>query len=139
MPGGFGPRFAVEAGFLILLAVGAGLADLRPALIVAIMAGAWLLVSLLEWAIWRGQAGAAAPRPAAAPAEPEPESQPEREWPAEESAPEPEPADYPLRVDAGSEPQEEVEAYTRVLGTDNEEPQGVPVTGEGDVPGERAE
>ena len=31
MPGGFAPRFAIEAGFLILLGVGAGLANLRLA------------------------------------------------------------------------------------------------------------
>jgi len=29
----FAPRFALEAGFLVLLAVAAGLADLRPAVI----------------------------------------------------------------------------------------------------------
>jgi hypothetical protein len=48
MSGRLGPRFAVEALFLILVAVGLGLADLRPLVIVLVMAGAWLLVSLVE-------------------------------------------------------------------------------------------
>ena len=41
-------RFALEALFLVLLAVGAGLAGLRPLYIVVIMAVAWLLVALAE-------------------------------------------------------------------------------------------
>jgi hypothetical protein len=48
LPGRLGFRFALEALFLVLLAVGAGLADLRPALIVAVMAVAWVLVALVE-------------------------------------------------------------------------------------------
>jgi hypothetical protein len=43
-----GARFALEALFLVLLAVGAGLADLRPLVIVLVMAGAWALVGLAE-------------------------------------------------------------------------------------------
>src|SRR5207244_1588547 len=53
MGGGFAPRFAVEAAFLILLAVGAGFADLRAIVVVAVMAGGWLLVSLIEYFAWR--------------------------------------------------------------------------------------
>jgi hypothetical protein len=49
MPGRFGPRFALEAGFLILLAVAAGFAHLRPTVIVLVMAAAWVLVALLEF------------------------------------------------------------------------------------------
>jgi len=43
-----GARFALEALFLVLLAVAAGLADLRPLYIVLIMVGAWILVALAE-------------------------------------------------------------------------------------------
>jgi hypothetical protein len=43
-----GARFALEALFLALLALGAGLADLRPLVIVLVMAGAWVLVALAE-------------------------------------------------------------------------------------------
>jgi hypothetical protein len=53
MPGALGPRFALEAGFLILLAVVLGFADLSPALIILIMALAWVLVSLIEYFAWR--------------------------------------------------------------------------------------
>ena len=49
LPGRLGARFALEALFLVLLGVGAGLADLRPAFIVLVMAVAWLLVALAEF------------------------------------------------------------------------------------------
>jgi hypothetical protein len=49
MAGGLGPRLLLETGFLILLAVVVGLADLRPALIILVMAIGWLLVSLIEY------------------------------------------------------------------------------------------
>jgi hypothetical protein len=44
------PRLAVEGLFLLLVAVLAGLADLRPAWIVLVMVVAWALVALAEWA-----------------------------------------------------------------------------------------
>jgi hypothetical protein len=50
--GGFGPRFALEAGFLIAVAVGAGFAELSATVIVVVMAVAWLLVCLFELAVW---------------------------------------------------------------------------------------
>jgi len=53
MPGALGPRFALEAGFLILLAVVLGFADLSPLLIILIMALAWVLVSMIEYFAWR--------------------------------------------------------------------------------------
>ena len=67
MAGRFAPRFALEAGFLVLLAVAAGFADLRPAIIVLLMAGAWLIVSLVEWLAWRARM-APPPTPAIEPA-----------------------------------------------------------------------
>ena len=114
MPGGFAPRFAIEAGFLILLGVGAGLADLRTAVIVALLAGAWVLVSLFELAVWRAE-GRPATRAVAPPPPPDPEPEPEPEigWQAEPKRNEPEDA-YPLRADVGSTHTDEVEAYTRV-------------------------
>jgi hypothetical protein len=48
LPRRSGARFALEALFLALLAVGAGLADLRPLVIVIVMAGAWVLIALAE-------------------------------------------------------------------------------------------
>ena len=115
MPGGFAPRFGIEAGFLILLGVGAGVADLRPAVIVVLLAGAWLLVSLIELAAWRSQArpvGVHIPPPLAF----DGDAEPEPGWPDEEPTPDSEEAAYPFRADADAGPSEEIEAYTRVLG-----------------------
>ena len=53
LPGRSGLRFALEALFLILLAVGAGLADLRPLVIVLVMAGGWVVVALAEYTAGR--------------------------------------------------------------------------------------
>jgi hypothetical protein len=53
MPGALGPRFALEAGFLILLAVVLGFANLSPLLIILIMGLAWVLVSMIEYFAWR--------------------------------------------------------------------------------------
>ena len=48
LPRRLGARFALEALFLVALALGAGLAELRPLLIVLVMGVAWLLVALAE-------------------------------------------------------------------------------------------
>ena len=48
LPRRLGARFALEALFLVLLAVGTGLAHLRPLYIVGVMAAAWILVALAE-------------------------------------------------------------------------------------------
>jgi hypothetical protein len=53
MPSAVGPRFVLEAGFLVLLAVVVGFADLDPPLIILVMAVGWLLVSLIEYFAWR--------------------------------------------------------------------------------------
>src|SRR3954453_23115264 len=111
MPGGFAPRFAIEAGFLILLGVGAGIADLRAVVIVALLAAGWALVSALELAIWRAEARTVAPRmpPVVAP-DPDPEVGSPADDPEQSE-------EYPLRPDAGLETSEEAEEYTRVLAT----------------------
>jgi hypothetical protein len=44
------PRVALEAAFLLLVGLLAGLADLSAARIVLVMAVAWVLVALAEWA-----------------------------------------------------------------------------------------
>jgi len=53
MPTAAGPRFVLEAGFLVLLAAVVGLADLDPLLIVLVMRVGWILVSLIEYFAWR--------------------------------------------------------------------------------------
>ena len=52
MPGGSGLRFALEAAFLIAVAIAAGFAELSATAIVGVMAVAWLLVCLFELAVW---------------------------------------------------------------------------------------
>src|SRR5436190_5577586 len=53
MPTAPGPRFVLEAGFLVLLALVVGVADLDPLLIVLVMLVGWILVSLIEYFAWR--------------------------------------------------------------------------------------
>jgi hypothetical protein len=48
MPGGLGPRFVLEAGFLIVLAAVAAYARLDAAEIILVMAAGWLLASIFE-------------------------------------------------------------------------------------------
>src|SRR6266702_4691908 len=138
MPARMGPRFAIEALFLIALAVGVAYADLATKWIFVVMAGGWLVVALLEltadriWAAappWRrpyyvpaspprAEAVAATPPPAAvepeAEAEPEPAAEPEHER-EPEPEPEPEPEAVTMiapRVEpsAGAPPEPEPEA-----------------------------
>ena len=44
MTDGYAGRFALEVAFLILLAVGLGVADERPLTIVGVMAAGWVVV-----------------------------------------------------------------------------------------------
>lgn len=124
LPGRLGLRFALEALFLVLLAIGAGLADLRPALILLVMAVAWVLVAVVEFTAERI---AASPTSylLPTPAQPE-EGEPERVfWPrpeertvvappqrpaepeAVEPEPEPEPAEEPVQEEKAEEPEPE--------------------------------
>ncbi len=105
MPGGLGARFLIEAGFLIAVAVAAGLARLSAVWIIVVMACAWLLMAAIEWGISRLRRRPAA-EPMANPTEPleerreppavlpvaaTPEPAPAAVAPALEPAPEPEP------------------------------------------------
>ena len=51
------PRLALEGAFLVLVALLAGLADLNATWIVIVMASAWALVALSEWAAAAKRAG----------------------------------------------------------------------------------
>jgi hypothetical protein len=135
MPGRTGPRFAVEALFLIALAVGVGYADLATKWIVLVMAAGWLVVALLEltadriWAAappWRRPYYVSPPAPAPvreAPPEPEREQAPlvEPEYsPAPEEAtviaarlPDPVPEAAPPEPEAEVEPVPEPEPEPR--------------------------
>jgi hypothetical protein len=123
--GGPGVRFVLEAGFLIALAVLAGLAELSPTTIVLVMGAAWLLVAVIEWLAWRESPrmtrvvhDEAAPAPAEPPVvatEPRsrwrfwrrrrPASERESEPAGEDTqdlAPPPEPEPEPVSVDDGA-------------------------------------
>jgi hypothetical protein len=105
-----GPRFLIEAGFIIAVAVIAGIARLDTAWIVAVMAGAWLIVAVVEISVSRrraqerGRPQARAPvSPAEGPAAPSPPVVVRRE-PRVETRPEP-PA--PAREEPRIEPRPE--------------------------------
>ena len=55
MPDHRGSRFALEVLFLVALAVGLTLAELRPLVIGGVMLLGWLIVAALEWAAWRDE------------------------------------------------------------------------------------
>lgn len=128
MPGRLGPRFAIEALFLIALAVGVAYADLASKWIFVVLAGGWLIVALVElsadriWAAappWRRPYYVPASPPRAEPvamqappsAEPEPaEKAPEAPKPKPEAEPEPEPvAEEPVAEPEPIEPEPEPE------------------------------
>jgi hypothetical protein len=152
MPGRLGPRFAIEALFLIALAVGAAYADLAAKWIVLVMAGGWLVVALLEWSadrIWAAappwrrpyyyvpgsppRAETAAPvEPPPVAVEPEPEVRPRPE-PSPEPAPAPQaeavtiiapPVASAVTAPPETEPGQEVESAPR------SEPEPEPVAAE---------
>jgi outer membrane biosynthesis protein TonB len=91
-----GPRFLIEAGFIIAVAVIAGILRLGTAWIVAVMAAAWLIVAAVEITISRRRARAEAkpvPRrpPARPPARPTAQPPPPQPAPPPPRPPEPEP------------------------------------------------
>jgi hypothetical protein len=128
MPGRLGPRFALEALFLIAVGVGAGFADLSAGGIALVMGIAWLLVALLEYTTERVNATLpamrrayfAAPVPEPAVREPEPpvtepepavrEPEPEEIAPpapeAELEPPPPDPGEAATIVAVSPEPEE---------------------------------
>lgn len=129
LPGRSGLRFTLEASFLILVAVGAGFADLRPLVIVLVMAGAWALVAIVEYT---AQRVSSAPLSYLLPSGPESAQEEERvEWPLPEErtvvapperAPTPEPEPEP--VSAEPEPEPEPEAAPEPVSAEPEpEPQ----------------
>jgi hypothetical protein len=138
-----GARFALEALFLVLLALGAGLANLRPLYIVIVMAGAWALVALAELSaerIDRAPLSYLQPQPAAEEEEPRevfgprPEERtvvapPEHaiEASEEELPPSEEPARQRAVAEAtpSSEPEPEPEPAAQPLVRDGGESEGV--------------
>jgi outer membrane biosynthesis protein TonB len=73
-----GPRFLIEAGFIVAVAVVAGIADLSTWAIVGVVAAAWIIVALVEMAMWARNASKrqVPERPPEPEAQPEPEPEP---------------------------------------------------------------
>jgi len=100
-----GSRFIVEAGFIIAVAVIAGIERLSTWWIIAVVAGAWLIVAAVEIAVWARNVVAQQPQVVDEPADLEPAPTPEHgsgppvvvraqssvETPEVEPEPEPEP------------------------------------------------
>lgn len=72
-----GSRFIVEAGFIIAVAVIAGIERLSTWWIIAVVAGAWLIVAAVEIAVWARNVVAQPPQAVDEPAELEPAPTPE--------------------------------------------------------------
>lgn len=83
----FGPRFLIEAGFIIAVAVVAGIEHVGTWSIIGLVAAAWILVALLEMGLWARHTKTRrparerlepAPEPPVAPPEPVPVPAPVR-------------------------------------------------------------
>lgn len=72
-----GSRFLVEAGFIIAVAVIAGIERLSTWWIIAVVAGAWLIVAAVEIAVWARNVVARQPQAVDEPADLEPAPTPE--------------------------------------------------------------
>ena len=72
-----GSRFIVEAGFIIAVAVIAGIERLSTWWIIAVVAGAWLIVAAVEIAVWARNVVAQQPQPVDEPTDLEPAPMPE--------------------------------------------------------------
>jgi len=119
-----GSRFLIEAGFIIAVAVIAGIERLSTWWIIAVVASAWIIVAIVEIVVWARQAVVHQPHPAEASepqvetpafvatpparvrAQPLDEARPERE---PEREPEPAPGPEPPRIVAVPPPPPEPE------------------------------
>lgn len=115
-----GPRFLLEAGFIVAVAVVAGLADLSTWAIIVVVAAAWIIVAVVEMAVWAMRA----PRRGVSAKKPEPERLPEPVVVQPEPVPAPEPptiAAAPPPPAPVAEPEPEAERAVAYLPA-NEEP-----------------
>lgn len=111
-----GSRFLIEAGFIIAVALVAGIERLGTWWIIVVVAAAWIVVAVVEIVVWARQVGdrrrrAPAPIPAEPPIPPEP-ARPAvvvRPQPRPESAAESEPVWEPPRLAAVAAPSPEPE------------------------------
>jgi type IV secretory pathway VirB10-like protein len=95
-----GSRFLIEAGFIIAVAVIAGIEQLSTWWIIAVVAGAWIIVAIVEIVMWARQVAGRQPgtvveTPEAAPPVAAPPPLSVRVQPTAESRAEPEPSPAP--------------------------------------------
>lgn len=109
MPVGLGPRFLIEAGFIIAVAIVVGVERFRTLTIVLAVGGAWLLVALVEGFIAGARRRAASKRAAAFVAAPPRISVPEAEVVPATEPPEPMPSQPRLAVVPPPPPEPEPE------------------------------
>lgn len=133
MPVGLGPRFLIEAGFIVAVAVVAGVERYSTPTIILSVFGAWLIVAAVEvsFALARKRATRQVASTARAPAVPPPRMpvalQPEPEpapSPDVEPGPTPEPEPEPERPPV-TEPPEPVPSQPRVVAVPPPEPEPV--------------
>jgi hypothetical protein len=96
-----GPRFLIEAGFIITVAVIAGIERLSTWWIIAVVGVAWLVVAVVEIGVWARHASAREQLPVIEPAPAAPTVTPPvaaRAEPRVEPRPAPEPRPEPPRI-----------------------------------------
>lgn len=100
-------RFFIEAGFIIAVAVIAGIEQLSTWWIIALVAGAWLIVAVVEIVVWARQVVARQPRALEVPEPPPAPALPSERVVARTPEPTPEPAPEPapsVRAPVPAEP-----------------------------------
>lgn len=106
-----GSRFLIEAGFIIAVAVIAGIERLSTWWIIAVVAGAWLIVAAVEIVVWARQVAGRRPRALEEESEPvfvpspEPESSRVVSWPEPRREPEVAAMDEEPELAAEAEPE----------------------------------
>jgi hypothetical protein len=105
-----GSRFLIEAGFIIAVAVIAGIERLSTWWIIAVVAGAWLIVAAVEIVVWARQVAGRRPgaledpEPVFVPSS-EPQSSHVVSWPEPRREPEAVTTDEEPELAAGAEPE----------------------------------
>ena len=137
----FGPRFLIQAGFIIAVAVVAGIERVGTWSIIGLVAAAWIVVALVEIGLWirhaRARRSAAKPQPGPQPERPEPEPVGVRADPVPVHTPEPPriaAAPPPPEPQAAPEPEPEPEPEPQPEPEPEPEPEPavalLPVSGE---------
>jgi hypothetical protein len=120
-----GPRFLIQAGFIIAVAVVAGIERVGTWSIIGLVAGAWIVVALVELALWarKAKVRGLSPERSEPRSSPEPEPPPlvvrepvrTPQPPLIAAAPPPPAAERPVRAEPEPEPEPEPERTVAYL------------------------